>query len=160
MLTEKIDMLMVKLFRKFKTKNMKIYIASSWRNQHGVEMLTYLLRKDGHEVISWVENNYGEMHNHITKKFDFETWVNSEESDSSFNFDTKGATECDLLIYYAPSGKDACCELGAAWGAKVPIFGLYAKGEDLGLMRKMMTAWYTRYTDLLIAVEEFNKCLN
>lgn len=134
---------------------MKIYIASSWKNQHGVEMLTALLREKGHEVISWVENNYGEDHNHVAKKFDFETWVKSEESDQSFVFDTKGATECDLLIYYGPSGKDACAELGAAWGAGVPILGLFSKGEDLGLMRKMASGWASRYTDVLYYVERF-----
>ena len=135
---------------------MKIYIASSWKNQHGVEMLTALLREKGHEVISWVENNYGENHNHFTKAFPFEEWVNSSEANQSFLFDTDGATQSDLVIYYAPSGKDACAELGAAWATGVPIIGLYAKGEDLGLMRKMVRKWYGRYTELLEAVEEYS----
>lgn len=134
---------------------MKIYIASSWKNQHGVEMLTALLRGKGHEVISWVENNYGETHNHVTKKFSFEDWVNSDEANHSFTFDTTGATKSDLVIYYAPSGKDACAEMGAAWAAGIPILGLYAKGEDLGLMRKMAVAWFSRYTDLLNVLDEF-----
>lgn len=138
---------------------MKIYIASSWRNQHGVEMLTELLREQGHQVISWVENNYGENHNHVTKKFSFEEWVNSSEADQSFIFDTDGATKSDLVIYYGPSGKDACAELGAAWSAGIPIIGLWAKGEDLGLMRKMVKKWYTRYTELLLAVDVIDECL-
>ncbi len=137
---------------------MKIYIASSWKNQHGVEMLTALLRAKGHEVISWVENNYGEDHNHVTKKFDFETWVNSDEANQSFEFDTTGATKCDLCIYYGPSGKDACVEIGMAWASDVTVFGLYAKGEDLGLMRKLCHTWYFRYTELLDAVDLFEKC--
>jgi len=128
---------------------MKIYIASSWKNQHGVEMLTALLRQSGHEVISWVENNYGENHNHVTKIFPFEEWVNSTDADQSFLFDTDGATQSDLVIYYGPSGKDACAELGAAWASGVKILGLYAKGEDIGLMRKMVSIWFERYTDLL-----------
>jgi len=132
---------------------MKIYIASSWKNQHGVEMLTALLREKGHEVISWVENNYGEDHNHVTKQFSFEEWVMSQESEQSFEFDTKGATESDLVIYYGPAGKDACAELGAAWGAKVPIIGLMAKGEDIGLMRKMAMTWCHRYSEVLQVVE-------
>lgn len=136
---------------------MKIYIASSWKNQHGVEMLTALLREKGHEVVSWVENNYGEDHNHVTKKFSFEEWVNSPEADQSFNFDVNGATKSDLVIYYGPSGKDACAELGAAWASDVPIIGLYAKGEDIGLMRKMALKWYFRYTEILEAVEEFQQ---
>ena len=136
---------------------MKIYIASSWKNQHGVEMLTALLRQKGHAVVSWVENNYGENHNHVTKKFPFEEWVNSDEANQSFEFDIHGVTQSDLVIYYAPSGKDACAEIGAAWGAGVPIIGLYAKDEDLGLMRKMVNKWYKRYTEILDAVEEYTK---
>ena len=34
---------------------MKIYIASSWKNQHAVEMMTDKLRENGHKVISFVE---------------------------------------------------------------------------------------------------------
>jgi hypothetical protein len=134
---------------------MKIYIASSWKNQHGVEMLTALLREKGHEVVSWVENNYGEDHNHVTKKFSFEEWVTSPESDQSFEFDTDGATQSDLVIYYGPSGKDACAELGAAWASNVPIIGLFAKGEDIGLMRKMMSVWCYRYTEVLEEVAKY-----
>lgn len=80
-----------------------IYIASSWKNQHAVEMLTSLLRNRKFEVISWVENNYGENHNHVTKKFDFETWVNLPESNQSFEFDAHGAMTCDIFIYLGPS---------------------------------------------------------
>ena len=136
---------------------MKIYIASSWKNQHAVEMLTALLRAENHEVISWVENNYGENHNHVTKKFDFETWVNSNESDLSFEFDTNGAMGCELFIYIGPSGKDAAAECGMCYGQRlagktIPMYALYAKGEDFGLMRKMFDKWFERYTDLLEAV--------
>jgi hypothetical protein len=129
--------------------NMKIYIASSWKNQHGVEMLTKLLREKGHEVISWVENNYGETHNHVTKKFAFEDWVNSIDADQSFWFDIQGAMTSEIVIYYGPAGKDACVELGAAYAAGAAILGLYAKGEDLGLMRKVVSNWHERFTDLL-----------
>ena len=120
-------------------------------------MLTFILRLKGHEVISWIENNYGENHNHITKKFDFETWVNTDESRQSFEFDIAGATTSDLMIYYGPAGKDACAEMGAAWAANVPIIGLYAKGEDLGLMRKMVYRWYGRYQDLLLDLGKIEK---
>lgn len=136
---------------------MKIYIASSWKNQHAVEMLTALLRARGHEVISWIENNYGEDHNHVTKKFDFETWVNSDNAWESFDFDTNGASTCDLFIYVGPSGKDAAAECGIAWAKGIPMIGLHAKGEDFGLMRKMFLKWYNRFGELLDAVDEFIK---
>ncbi|SRR5579862_4306589 len=135
---------------------MTIYIASSWKNSHGVQMLTELLRKENHKVISWIENNFNENHNHITKKMDFETWVNSDDSWKSFDFDTNGASKCDLFIYYSPAGKDACVELGIAWAKKIPIVGLFAKGENLGLMRKTVLRWYDRVQDLLFDLKDIS----
>lgn len=34
---------------------MNIYIISSWKNQHAVELLTSKLREQGHDVKSFVE---------------------------------------------------------------------------------------------------------
>lgn len=132
----------------------RIYIASSWKHQHAVEMLTSVLRNEGFEVISWVENNYGENHNHVTKQFDFETWCNTKESDQSFEFDTHGAMTCDLFIYLGPAGKDAAAECGMCYGQRfkgklIPMIGIVAKGEDFGLMRKMFDGWYDRITDVI-----------
>lgn len=131
---------------------MKIYIASSWKNQHGVEMLTFFLRQQNHSVISWIENCNEEGF----AGFDFEKWMKTEAADRSFVFDTDGATKCDILIYYGPSGKDACAELGAAWAKGIPIIGLYAKGEDLGLMRKMMLTWTNKYTEVLELIKQMD----
>lgn len=133
----------------------KIYIASSWKNVHAVELLTKELRIEGFEVISWIENNYGENHNHVTKKFDFETWVNSKESDQSFEFDTQGAMTCDIFIYVAPAGQDASAECGLCYGQrldgrKIPMYGLWAKSDGFGLMRKMFDMWFERAQDLIV----------
>jgi hypothetical protein len=109
-----------------------------------------------------VENNYGENHNHVTKKFDFETWVNSDDSDQSFEFDTHGAMTCDLFIYIGPAGKDAAAECGICYGQRlhgrtIPMLALYAKGEDFGLMRKMFDYWFERYDDLLEAITKIKQ---
>ena len=135
---------------------MKIYIASSWKNQHAVEMLTSLLREKGHEILSFVENNYGEGHS-AKKPMDFEAWMDTEMAKHSFKYDTDGAAKSDLVIYISPSGKDAAAEVGIAWANGVPILGLYAKGEDFGLMRKMFTKWLERYTDVLDYVDGWPK---
>lgn len=132
---------------------MKIYIASSWKNQHGVEMLTALLRSEGHEVVSFVEIETKDAH--VLHEKGFESWLRTDGAHQCFVFDTEGAMTSDMVIYYSPSGQDACAEIGAAFGRGVPIFGLYAKGESIGLMRKMMTNWYFKYTDILLAVSEF-----
>ena len=138
---------------------MRIYIASSWKNQHAVEMLTALLRAHGHEVISWVENNYEEGYT-ATGATDFEKWVKTESAEKAFEYDTHGAMTCELFIYVGPAGKDAAAECGLCYGQRlagktIPMLALYAKGEDFGLMRKMFEGWYGRYTDILEVVENF-----
>ena len=126
---------------------MKIYISSSWKNQHAVEMLTQLLREKGHEVCSFVENAVNtEGRENI--KFDFEEWIDSEDGDRKFKYDIDGATKSDLVIYIGPSGVDAWAEVGAAWAADVTVIGLIAKGEKVGLMRKMVH-WVRSYDALL-----------
>jgi hypothetical protein len=136
---------------------MRIYIASSWKNQHAVEMLTEKLRGMGHEVLSFVENNYGEGHSAI-KPMPFEEWIKTEKANNSFLYDTMGATGSDLVVYVGPSGKDAAAEVGAAWSANVRVVGLWAKGEDFGLMRKMISPWFEHYRDLLSFIEGGAPC--
>lgn len=99
---------------------MKIYIASSWKNQHAVEMLTDILRAKGHTV---------------------EHWMTTERAEQSFKYDTEGAVGSELVVYIAPSGIDAWAEVGAA-------YGLWAKGEQAGLMRKMVV-WFADYRELV-----------
>jgi hypothetical protein len=139
----------------------KIYIASSWKNQHAVEMLTDRLRESGHVVLSFIENNHGENPNSSQneikseKPTNFDEWCLSPDGQRSFDYDTKGAMESNLVIYISPSGKDAAAECGMAYARGVPIIGLYAKGEDFGLMRKMMIGWVHNYRDVLELVDEF-----
>ena len=127
---------------------MVIYIASSWKNQHVVEMLTTEFRKMGHEVVSWVENNYEEKHGPKVV-MDFEKWVESENGEKSFEFDTSGAMGCHLLVYVGVSGKDAAAECGMAFASGAEMVALWAKGEDFGLMRRMFDQWFDRVVDLL-----------
>ena len=126
---------------------MKIYIASSWKNQHAVEMLTDLLEAKGHKVHSFVREAIN-TEGRTEIKFDFDQWINSEDGERKFDYDLHGATKSDLVIYIGPSGTDAWAELGAAWASGVPIVGLYAKGEQSGLMRRMVT-WVSDYRELL-----------
>lgn len=130
---------------------MKIYIASSWKNQHAVEMLTDLLREKGHEVLSFVEEAV-ETEGRSGLRFDFEEWIASKDGKRKFIFDTEGATQSNLVVYVGPSGTDAWAEVGAAWASGVPVVGLWSKGEPAGLMRRMVT-WTNSFRDLLEAVK-------
>lgn len=127
---------------------MNIYIASSWKNRHAVEMLTAILRMAGHEVSSFVENDNFEH----DKNVPFDEWVWSIAGQQSFEYDTDACINNDLVIYVGPSGCDAWAEVGAAFGAGTIIFGLIAKGEQIGLMRRMVT-WFKSVNEMLEAIE-------
>jgi hypothetical protein len=135
---------------------MKVYIAASWKHQHAVEMLTSMLRDRGHEVLSFVENNHGEQKGHEAtkdgKSMPFDDWVWSQRGKDSFDYDTNSAMNSDCVLYIGPSGKDASAELGMAFARGVKIIGLYAKGEDFGLMRRMVE-WVHSYQQMLGLVE-------
>jgi hypothetical protein len=133
---------------------MIIYIASSWKNRHAVEMLTKFLRCGNHEVLSFVENNHGEETAKARAPLNLDEWIASPKGEQSFSYDTRGAIESDLVIYIGVSGCDAWAEVGAAWSAGVPIFGLLTKGEQVGLMRRMICRWFEDFRDLLAAVQE------
>lgn len=130
---------------------MNIYIASSWRNQHAVEMMTDLLEKNGHMVHSFVRKAI-EDELRANLKFDMDSWIVSESGKDKFDYDLDGATKSDLVIYIGPSGTDAWAEVGAAWASGVPIIGLWAKGEPAGLMRRMV-CWQHDYRAILEMVE-------
>lgn len=140
-----------KRFGRF-TKFVKIYIASSWKNQHAVELLTALLREARHEVKSFVEH---EGKAGLWGKVSFDEWVNSEDGADCFAYDTSGATDAELVVYVSPSGVDAWAEVGAAWSRGVAVVGLLAKGEQVGLMRRMVANWCSNYRELLDWVERY-----
>jgi hypothetical protein len=127
---------------------MEIYIASSWKNQHAVEMLTDRLRQLGHTVPSFVETNNFDY----DKGVPFDDWIWSEVGEKTNNFDTNAAISSDLVIYVGPSGCDAWAEVGAAWASGVTVFGLMSKGEQIGLMRRMVT-WFKSVDELIAAIE-------
>jgi hypothetical protein len=126
-------------------------------------MLTTLLRERGHEVLSFVENNHGENPNSAaneraaehpySKPVPFDAWCVSPDGLRSFEYDTRGATQSDLVIYIGPSGIDAWAEVGAAWASGRKILGLWAKGEQAGLMRRMVN-WFEEYQALLRFIDE------
>lgn len=137
---------------------MKIYIASSWKNQHAVEMLTDILEKYGQiEVVSFVRKSAKDEGRGEFGKESPDDWIWSEDGKEKFIYDTDGATNSDVVIYLGPSGTDAWAEVGAAWASKIPIFGLHAKGEQGGLMRRMISYWCSDYTKLIEYIYRYKK---
>jgi hypothetical protein len=133
---------------------MHIYIAASWKHQHAVEMLSTLLEEQGHNVLSWLRE--GRPEEAFLSRLELEHFINSEEGGRIFDFCSEAATNCDLVIYLGPSGCDAWAEVGAAYGRNVPILGLLAKSEEVGLMRRMIRSWHNSVEDLLQTVQKMS----
>ena len=129
---------------------MRIYIAASWKHQHAVEMLTERLEEAGHTILSWLRE--GRPEEAFLSQLELTDFIKSDEGMRVFRFCADSAIGADLLIYLGPSGCDAWAEVGAAYGRGVPILGLLAKSEDVGLMRHMVHAWHNSVGELLESV--------
>lgn len=132
---------------------MRIYIAASWKHQHAVEMLSEMLESRGHEILSWLRK--GRPEEAFLSKLELTAFIRSEEGRRIFDFCAGSATGAELVIYLGPSGCDAWAEVGAAYGSGVPILGLLAKSEEVGLMRHMVDHWFGSVAALLAAVEKY-----
>lgn len=133
---------------------MKIYIAASWKHQHAVEMLTDILERNGHEILSWLRE--GRPEEAFLSQRELAHFIQSDEGRRVFEFCAGSATSADLLIYLGPSGCDAWAEVGAAYGRGIPILGLMAKSEDVGLMRHMIRSWHNSVEELIKSVEKMS----
>ena len=129
---------------------MRIYIAASWKHQHAVEMLTERLESAGHRILSWLRE--GRPEEAFLSQRELTHFINSSEGRRVFDFCARSATGADLVIYLGPSGCDAWAEVGAAFGSGVPVMGLIAKSENVGLMRHMVRSWHRSVAELLEAV--------
>ncbi len=134
---------------------MKIYIASSWSNVHGVEMLAARLRKEKHEVSSFTE--HGPKPGELDKWGGFEGWIQSESGQNKFDWDMEAIANADVVVYLGPSGADSWAEIGYANGRVVPVYGLTSwKREPIGINR-LMVAWLDSvdtFIEVLEAMEE------
>ena len=132
---------------------MHIYIAASFKHQHAVEMLTDRIEGLDMEVLSWLRE--GRPEEAFLSRRELEHFILSAEGQRVFKFCAESATKADLVIYLGPSGCDAWAEVGAAYGAGVPVLGLLAKAEEVGLMRHMINCWCVSVEDLLQKVLAF-----
>jgi hypothetical protein len=115
-------------------------------------MLTERLELKGHEVLSWLRE--GRPEEAFLSRLELTAFINSREGKRIFNFCASAACTADLLIYLGSSGCDAWAEVGAAFGAEVPVVGLSAKAEEVGLMRHMVRKWYSSVKELLLAFDQ------
>ena len=118
------------------TEDMKIYIASSWKNENVIYGIAELLRLWGHEVDAFCDTSSGRFVFHFSEIGDLSildaiTFLEHEKSQRAYAEDKKWLDWCDAVLLVLPAGRSAHLEGGYAKGAgkKLYIFGGFPKGE-------------------------------
>lgn len=116
---------------------MKIYLASSWRNELQPEVLA-LLRSCGHEVYDFRNPPNRSGFSWRTIHPDWENWSPEQYREAlqhplakaGFESDMQALRECDACVLLLPSGRSASFEFGWAIGAgKVGAVVMFDKCE-------------------------------
>ena len=132
---------------------MLIYIASSFRNYHGVQMLRDQLLARGHTVIDWTTLPPA-LPQSLTPE-QRRAALDADETGKIARTCTEACASADLVIYYGPSGSDAGAELGIAKGSGVPVVGITSPLDTPGLIvNHIVERWFDDYNTLLRHVTE------
>jgi len=128
-----------------------VYIASSFRNLHAVQMLRDTLKKGGHVILDW--SAYAPPLSDTMTPEERRATLDADERGEIFDFCTMACAQADLAIYLGPSGQDSACEVGIAYNAGVPVYGLAGALEKPGtIMHRAVSRWFPDTRSLLAAV--------
>jgi hypothetical protein len=134
-----------------KRKRLKIYIASSFRNKAGVQMLQNELAKR-HTVYDWT-TKAPPVPAHLTPE-QRRAELDKDEHGKIFKFCTDACKAADLLIYYGEAGKDAACEVALAYAEGATVIGLAGPFEAPGtILDGMVSLWVPDVRALIMAVD-------
>lgn len=134
------------------SRALNIYIASSFRNLHAVDLLTDRLRDAGHAVLDWTR--FAPPLAEDLRPEERRALLDSDSRSLIFDFCTGASAGADLIIYLGESGQDAACEVGIAFNAGVPVIGLGGPLEAPGLiLSRAVARWFAKVPELLAAVE-------
>lgn len=124
---------------------MRIYVASSWRNQYQPEVVR-VLRDDGHEVYDFkdadgfhwseVDPDWQKWPRDIPK---YLAGLNHPCAERGFKRDMDALRACEACVYVLPCGRSASLEAGYAIGAGKPTAVYVPEIPEPDLMVKMAT---------------------
>lgn len=139
---------------------MKVYVASSWRNNYQ-PLVVAALRAIGHEVYDFKNPEPGDNGFHWSEIDDlWEDWTTEEYllaledpiATEGYGKDKRALDWCDACVLVLPSGRSAHSELGYTIGArKLTAIFIPEKGEPelMYLMADMRTSKLEDVIDFL-----------
>jgi len=146
---------------------LKIYVASSWRNQ-AQPMIVKTLREQGYEVYDFRNPEPGNNGFHWSEiDPEWKVWTPERFRESlnhpiaveGFITDMSALAECDVCILVLPCGRSAHLEAGYAIGAGKLTIILLSDGEP-ELMYKMTPYIFTNIDEVLDCLKHVPRYLN
>lgn len=139
---------------------MRIYVASSWRNQ-SQQAVVAALRQASHEVYDFRNPGPGGGFGWAQIDPGWQDWTPAQYlmalehpvARAGFNRDMDALTACEACVLVMPCGRSAHLELGWAAGAGRKTYVLLVGTSEPELMYLMNTAVFTNVDDLLRALE-------
>lgn len=140
---------------------MKLYVASSWKNEHMCRVLADVLREYGHEVDCFCDPRCGRFVFHWSsfvsdpadlQKYNAKSFMGDERVQRAFAEDKKWLDWCDGVLLVLPAGRSAHLEAGYAVGRGKPVWawGKMPDGE-FDVMYGLLSGLYNG--------NELSKCL-
>lgn len=134
---------------------MKIYVATSWRNEFQPEVVK-ALREDGHDVYDFTDS---EGFHWAEVDPNWKSWTPQQYliglrhpfADRGFDRDMNALIACDFCVYVMPCGPSASMEMGWAKGSGKQVIVFIPELREPDLMVKMADF----ITDDLMAVRNF-----
>ena len=137
---------------------MKIYLASSWRNEYQPDVLA-TLRRDMHEVYDFrnpIPGNTGFKWSAINpnwESWDAPTFIDALDhpvAEEGYAFDKEALDWCNACVCLLPSGKSAHLEAGYCIGKGKPTFFLLWGDEVIPELMYKLAAGMTSDMGVLI----------
>lgn len=128
---------------------MRIYVASSWRNEERQQAVVARLRKDGHDVYDFRHPAPGDDGFHWSEidpdyiewsAEEYRTALQHHIADGGFGRDMGALKACDACVLVLPCGRSAHIEAGWAVGAGKKTAILLDDQPEPELMYKMADA--------------------
>jgi len=148
-------------------RQLKIYVASSWRNSRQQEVVQ-LLRDHGYQVYDFknpMPGNHGFHWSEISPEWmnwgaaEFREALGHPVAEMGFALDMAALRECDVCVLVLPCGRSAHLEAGYALGAGKPTIILLSGRDEPELMYKMTPYICTSQEEVLSCLEQMRGCI-
>lgn len=141
---------------------MKVYVASSWRNEQRQQEVVQALRAAGHEVYDFrapEAGNNGFSWSNVDPNW--KSWTPEQFREAlrhpvarkGFALDMSALESCDACVLVSPCGRSAHLELGWAVGAEKRTVALLG-GDEPELMLSMVDRLCLTVPEVLDALAE------